>query len=393
MSSRQSKNTKFSKNAMNSIQQSKNTSQKKKVKSNPNQQSRPTTSSKDSFYNALQDPFHPSSLGCQVPDPFPFPTMTFHVHQTTVLGVPSGATSASVAFMPNPVLSMIDLQHSNGLSASNIAVYNTPMTTYNSTVTSAGSAIYGAITPTALNSVYSDYRLVSWGIKISNLQPELSATGRLMVAMIPLGDTIPSYPELANATSINYLTPVFGISNSYLDSSDILELPTGFEVTVGDLLHGDLEISGMYTNTSFWEFKSTITTGQEIAAAQSGDSFSTSAANAIAQVGYKDLTRCKGGCSIVVYYEGIPTSTTNAFQVETIYHLEGTPNFSYSGNNALVSSSKPTSKVGSTAIVETTMAKASMLSNVITWVNRGANFLNDNKDTIRSIGTAIAAFL
>jgi hypothetical protein len=215
MSSRQNKSTQFSKNAMNNIQQAKNPSNKKKVKSNPHQQTRPTSNSKDSFYKALHDPFHPSSLGCQVPDPFPFPTMTFHVHQTTVIGVPSGGTSASVAFLPNPVLSMIDLQHSNNLTATNVSIYTTPMTTYNSTATSAGSAIYGAISPTALNSVYSDYRLVSWGIKVSNLQPELTATGRLIVAMLPLGNTIPSYPELANATSLNYLTPVFGISNSY----------------------------------------------------------------------------------------------------------------------------------------------------------------------------------
>jgi hypothetical protein len=144
-----------------------------------------------SFYRALSDPFHPNSLGCQVPDPFPFPTQTFHVHQTTILGASSGTVGGAV-FMPNPVFSMIDLLNANNLATHPTAVTSTPMTVYSGINTNMAGCLYGAITSTSLNTVYSSYRVVSWGIKISNLQPELSATGRLMLAMVPIGDSVPS---------------------------------------------------------------------------------------------------------------------------------------------------------------------------------------------------------
>jgi len=381
-------------NAQNAKNQ-KNAPSKKKVVKKVNQ-TQGNGDLRTAFYNALIDPFSPDSLGCQVPDPFPFPTATFHVHQTTVVGPPSSSsiTSGAVAFLPNPVLSMIDLQHASSLTSLNVSIQTTPMTVYNSTGTSSANCIYGAVTASSLSSVYSDYRVVSWGIKVSNLQPELSATGRLMVAMIPLGDTIPSVAELSAATASTIFTPIFGIANSYLNSSDILELPTGFEVTVGDLLHGDLEIAGMYSNANFWSFKTTVGNGVPAVGYSSGDSATVlTSASTVSSVGYKDLVRCNGGAAIVLYYEGIPTTAQNAFQIETIYHLEGTPNFSSTANNALISSVAKKSSIGTSVGVEQAMSKASKVDNAVRWIEKGAQFLNRNSATIMKIGSAAAAFL
>jgi len=351
---------------------------------------------RSAFYNALVDPFHPNSLGCQVPDPFPFPTATFHVHQTSVIGPPSSSsiTSGAVAFLPNPVFSMVDLQHAAGLTSLNVSIQTTPMTAFTGTGTNVSSCLYGAVSTSALASVYADYRVVSWGIKISNLQPELTATGRLMVAMIPIGDTIPSFLELQSASAASILTPVFGIPSSYLNTSDILELPTGFEISVGDLLHGDLEIAGMYTNANFWSFKTTVNNGFASPLIVSGDSASfTSSSGIVSNAGYKDNVRCNGGSAIVVYYEGVPNTAQNCFQVETIYHLEGTPNFSSTANNALISSVAKKTTVGSSVGVEQAMTKASNISNAIRWLEKGAQFLDRNSATIMKIGSAAAAFL
>jgi len=393
---KQIKNVKHSQNAMAKIKASnaKNGS-KNPVIRRVNQQ-RPSGDQQSSFYNALADPFHPSSLGCQVPDPFPFPTATFHVHQTTVLGTNAvfGNTSGGIAFLPNPVLSMVDLQHADTLTSVNNLVTVTPFTKYSSVATNVASAIYGAVTPAALSSVYSDYRVVSWGIKISNLQPELSATGRMMVAMVPIGDTIPSYKELASATLAGALTPIFGIDQAYLNSSNILELPTGFEITVQDLLHGDLQIAGMYSNANFWTFKTSVTQGGPTLTTVAGDSASyNSAGSTVASVGYKDIVRCQGGAAIVLYVEGIPAGQPNAFQIETIYHLEGTPNFSSTANNALISSTGKKVSIGTSVGVELAMAKASKFDNAIHWLERGAQFLNDNRDTIVKIGSAAARYM
>lgn len=399
MSAPQQKN-KQSKAAMaainsNNMSNQKNQPSKKKVIKKINQ-NHPQEDLRTAFYNALVDPFAPESLGCQVPDPFPFPTQVFHIHQTTVVGPPaaSSITSGAVAFMPNPVLSMIDLQHASSLTGTNVSIQNSPMTPYGVTGTNSNNCIYGAVVPSALSSVFADYRVVSWGIKISNLQPELSATGRLMVAMVPLGDTIPSFNELANATLSSVFTPIFGIAPNFLNSSDILELPTGFEITVGDLLHGDLEIAGMYSNAGFWSFKTTVNSGIPGTGLTSGDSttYNNSGGTLFTQ-GYKDIMRCNGGAAIVLYYEGIPTSAQNAFQIETIYHLEGTPNFSSTANNALISSTARKSVVGSSVGVEQAMSKASKLDNAVRWIEKGAQFLNKNSATILKIGSAAAAFL
>jgi len=345
------------------------------------------------FYNALTNPFDPNSMGCQVPDPFPFPTATFHVHQTTVIGNTTG-TSGSVAFLPNPVFSMVDLTQINNLVAGSKVVQNTPFNHFGSNTSYAASALYGAVSPTALSSVFSDFRVVSWGIKISNLQPQLSATGRMMIAMIPIGDTIPSYPILSNSGIAGVVTPVFGMDPQYVATSNILELPTGFEITVGDLLHGDLEVSGMYTNSEFWTFKTSVLDSNPVDNVIEGDDVALNlGGGTLYSIGYKDMTRSKGGAAIVIYYEGMPSATQNCFQVETIYHLEGTPNFSGNANNALISSTNRKTNIGSTNVVEQVMARASKIENTVSWITKGAQFLNDNKSTIFKVGGAIAAFL
>lgn len=348
---------------------------------------------RQSFYNALVNPFDPASMGCQVPDPFPFPTQTFHVHQTTVIGSSDANGFGAVAFLPNPVLSMVDVTACNTMN-SRSTVTNTPFTRFNSTTaTNSAYHIYGAVTPTALSSVFSDYRVVSWGIKISNLQPELSATGRMMIAMIPIGDTIPSFDELKNSTLATCLTPIFGMTPYVMATSNILELPTGFEVTVGDLLHGDLEIAGMYSNAEFWTFKTSVLNGVPNVSGVGGDSTTFGTGGTVLATGYKDMTRCKGGASIVIYFEGMPAASTNCFQVETVYHLEGTPNFSTTANNALISSTARKTIVGSTNVVEQVMSRASKIENAVGWIEKGANFLNKNQSTIFKIGSAAAAFL
>jgi len=381
----------------------KNQASNKKVAYRRGYQSRPTPTQSKMFYDALTCPFDPNVLGVQVPDPFPFPTQVYHVHQTTVVGASANTPGTGcVSFLPNPCLSMIDLGQLKGLSGADKVINSTPFTAYSAVTADPANAIYGAVGPTALSDVFADYRLVSWGIKISNLMPELVATGRIIVAQIPLGDTIPSYPALVSALgSQNEISEsIFGIDVAFLATSNILELPTGFQITAQDLLHGDLEIGGMYSAADFWDFKTTRIMGklgqsQATGMLNSGDDVTTTGAQGTAwATGYKDLTRCRGGSAIVIFFEGMPASQVNSFfQVETIYHLEGTPNFSSSNNNALISSTARKTAVGTTQNVEQVMAKASKIENVITWIDKGADFLNKNKSTFQKIGAAAMAFL
>nr|UJQ92735.1 MAG: hypothetical protein [Narnaviridae sp.] len=405
--SNNNKNPKFSQAAMQKInqqnqQKQKNQPSQRKVSQRRGYQSRPNASQSQMFYDALTCPFDPNVLGVQVPDPFPFPTQVYHVHQTTVIGANTSTNPGQgcISFLPNPCLSMIDLTQINNLTATFKNVKNTPFTAYTPTNSNApGNAIYGAVTPGALADVFADYRLVSWGIKISNLQPELSATGRIIIAQIPLGDTVPSYPTLQSSLSGKCVESIYGMDPAFLATSNILELPTGFQVTVQDLLHGDIEIGGMYSNADFWDFKTTkvigdMGTSQSTGQIFSGDDTAFSNTGTIWTVGYKDLTRCRSGSAIVIYFEGMPSKDVeNYFQVETIYHLEGTPNFSSTNNNALVSSTARKAAVGTTQNIEQVMTKASKIENVVTWISKGADFLNKNKATFAKIGSAAMAFL
>jgi len=375
-----------------------------KPKANPNASNKPVVkrvnqqpknkASKAPFLSALIDPFNPTSIGCTVPDPFPFATVPYHIHQTTVVGPPvsSSITSGAIMFLPNPLLSMIDLQHTLSLTGSNVSIQSTPMTVFNVGGTSPGSCVYGACSAPNLSSILSTYRTVSWGVKISNLQPELSATGRLIIGFLPIGDTVPSFSDFQAATLSSVFTPITNIPNTVLASSTILELPTAFEITVQDLLSGDLEISGMYTNSNFWTFKANINQGA--APNLMGDDVTVNGVGSVTSIGYKDITRCVGGCAIVIYYEGFPLPSTisNMLQFETIYHLEGSPQLAVSGNAIPVASMSVKPNVGSSVALENSMQVASKESNVVHWISKGAQFLNNNKTSIMS-GLSAAANL
>jgi len=341
------------------------------------------------FLSALVSPFHPDSMGIRVPDPFPFPTATYHLHQTHVVG--NAAGTGSVAFMPNPILSAIDLGGVN--DATKASLNTTSFTRYATNPAITAYQLYGATGPSTLAGLLADYRIVSWGIKISNLQPELSATGKIIVAMIPHGDTIPSYSELVQTgvpvTSATVF-PIFGTTIAALSSSAILQLPTAQEFAVQDFLHGDLEVSGMYTNTSFWQFKTCASNPVSSLTTSSGDSFSALQATGVPNAwGYKDLTRMIGACSVVMYFEGMP-ATFNSIQVETIYHLEGSPQINSNTNITPVPSCAAQTSVGSNLAVENSMAVASRPSNVFTWITKGADFLQNTANVAGNIAVGSA---
>jgi len=342
------------------------------------------------FVQALSDPFAPSSMGCKVPDPFPFPTQSYHLHQTTVLGTAAGESTGGVMYLPNPVFSLLDTNHIN--DATKNSIITTALVRLNTTSTIVPYGGLGACGITSLAGVLETYRVVSWGIKISNLQPELSATGRLIIAFLPIGDTVPSYAQLINSGMLatGYL-PITGIPAGVLDSANLLQLPTAMEITVGDLLHGDIELSGMYTNSSFWTFRTPLQTSTPFAGSTEGDDV-TQASGVVNTIGWKDSTRMVGGVGIALYYEGIPSSTS-AFQVESIYHLEGTPAITLTSGISPVPSNVCKPYAGSSLEVEKGMNAVNSIEKVVKFVDRGANFLNKNKKTISNVMRGMSSYM
>lgn len=155
-----------------------------------------------------------------------------------------------------------------------------------------------------------------------------------------------------------------------------------------DLLHGDLEIQGSYTNPIFFNFKQCNEAVTYSTTAQQGDLHNiNTATGTVLSTGMRDPTRMTGGAGIVMYYEGCPT-TGPLFQVEYIYHLEGSPTLGSSATTP-VASVPAMSCVGTTNIVEAAMASVAGVRGQ-RWIDKGLSFAN-NANSIAKKMTGMGA--
>jgi hypothetical protein len=275
------------------------------------------------FKASLLDPFNPTSLGCKVPDPYCFPTNTTHLHGNVVTKV--GAATGSLVFLPCPVVSLIDVAH----AATSVGVIDTTASVV--TRFTNNHFLFQATSGNTLNTICANYRVVSWGIKISNLQPEMTATGRLIIYPIPVNQVTPGEQLFENrACNGNQITNLLVDQNTALmASSNVLNFPGAFEVVVQDLLHGDIQMAGTPITPTFWDFKAS-NNNEAYGGFTFGDQFlltGTTPGTGIDEMANSENSRMEGGMALGMFWEGCPT-TGNNFNIEVIYHLEGTPKLS-----------------------------------------------------------------
>jgi len=327
------------------------------------------SSNRSSFSSALCNPFAPTSIGCRVPDPYSFPTSAFHSRGNTVLKSNASGTTG-ILCLPNPVFSLIDLGTSSGSGA---AVSSTGMNNFGGTA----NLTYGATSQANLLTVGNGFRLVSWGVKISNLQPELSAVGKLYYAMVPTASDVPSIGMLGTPVTASAITAILTGSNaSTLYSSLIENLPSGQQLVVQDLLHGDLQLSGQYTDPSFFKFRTLIdTVGYNATTYFGTEVLQSTAGGTIVSTNNEQVVNMGGGVGIIIYGDGFPGSI-NVLDVEYIYHYEVTP---YAGNSSAIASSDSNVLVGSMLEVERGVAEVARTGGA-SWIDRGMSFLNTSVD-------------
>lgn len=332
-----------------------------------------------SFTRALICPFAEGTLGVKVPDMYAFETNSFHI-KTTLLA--TGVSSGGFAFFANPFHTLWDL----GLQSGGLASLASPGGFIPLSVT----GVYGATTPTLLSAVCNDWRLVSCGIRIRNLQPELTATGRLFVATVPTaaGGT-PNYNQLANATGVQPVVnaairlglPPIAIMNS----PAIQELPSSRDYVVGQLIGEEsLYINHQVFHPDFYRFKPSAENNSATAGFSEFDEVivqnGTNLVSAF-QSGNKELTQSDGSSAIIVYWEGIPTTPAiNPWEFDVVYHFETTPRLSTqtaTSNTGItpVPDSAPKSYSGSTALLETSINVANQADNIISLATEAKNTL------------------
>lgn len=332
----------------------------------------------NAFAKALTKPFDTSSMGARVPDNYCFPTAAYHLHEEFVIApLNTGQGQFCVAAFPNPVVSLVDFRGAaQGAPFLSIGTIGYPQVNSLETV----PASYGMTDLSAL-TVLSNYRVVSAGLRIRNLQPELSATGRIIVVQIPIGDEMPSIVDWARGASgtpaqcANFYRLLLGVSAADLDSSAVLDLPGAKEYGSSDFLHGDLQICHQVVSPAYYNFRGLQNTVAAGALAWSlGDTGTVSSTGTLGQISFKDPSRMVGGCAIVIFGYGFPVNISGAplFSVEQIMHMEGTPRVQ--AGKHLVPSNAPLAHVGSTLDVESGMA--ALNANPMKYLTKGTDFLN-----------------
>jgi hypothetical protein len=290
------------------------TVQLRKKRRSPRPRGATPRSPKSLFARVIADPFNPDNNGARVPDSYNFPTTTGHCHYEAQLTTSSSGVSSSV-FYPSPLLAA-------SLKAGNIT---TGLSAF-----SSNTSDYYFTSRSTLNSTFESYRVVAFGVKISNLQPELSATGRVIVTPLPINGPPIGYDFYNGATAaLNFLTQnTVGLTVAQLSSSQMLTMPQSIEIPVQDLLHGDVEFHMIPTNKIFYKFKNLnsqafsstqnmVESGEALYATSTG-----TIAGGVAEA--QDNMNMDGGVALNVTLLGGPNSSV-ALQIEVIVYVEGIP--------------------------------------------------------------------
>jgi hypothetical protein len=299
------------------------------------------------FARALKTPFDPASFGVKCPDTYHFPTVTGHIHYEFQLTSAGGLAQALI--YPSPMIAT--------------SCYFGTITTSCPQFTQNTSTTYFSTRSNVATNM-DMYRVVAFGVKISNLQPELSGTGRLMVTPLPIAGTSVGFDMMNNtAFAGNYITSNYvGLTQAQLSSAAMLQKPSTVEVTIQNLFSESYEWSMVPVHPLFYKFKNP---GNQAATAlttmiESGEGVFVNSTGVVVGSGtneFQDNMSMEGGVALNILGEGLGSGA--CFQVEVVLHLEGTPAISTAIN--AISFSGAESFAGSTAAVENALNAASRL--------------------------------
>lgn len=311
------------------------------------------------FRHALQNPFSAMAIGCRVPDSYAIPTSTYHIRNTISCVTGSGGGFACI-ILPSPCLTFV-------LSSGTI--------TSSMTAFSQNTNCYYVASPTAVSVALTEYRVVSWGFRIIPKDTAFAAKGKYYLAFSPTTNNAPSWNTMETVTASNldvigeYLV---GIGAATGNLGQIVNLPSVRSFTAQDLMRREIQFAGAPLSSSFYEFKGTTdrtnmpwASGQ-ILADEGVFNHTTGLVNATAG-GRKDIASLKGGVGALLRFTGGPADT-NEFDIELIYHLEGTPNVGSATTGGAIVPSSQRVAMGSTHLVESVMSAIHTAGKIISAV-------------------------
>lgn len=268
------------------------------------------------YTKALMDPFNAAALGCRVPDMYSSPSITVHQRGRTTLSANS-LGNFSFVWIGNPMVS-----------------FWFPIAPGDTNTTRIGtSSLWASTTNTTLGAVAASHRCVGNGITITNNQAPLNMTGRIITARLPLGKDFWSASQLAFSPpdSNRVLKKLCGIQS--VNDGVAEQIPSSIRNLSGAAEYSAAELNGRkaycinkpvsprafdfsLTNDNTG-YNSTYTEGDSVLVGISGV--------AIGGIGQTNDNDNDGWTCILVRGEGFPFSATNVVTIDTITHLECTP--------------------------------------------------------------------
>ena len=323
------------------------------------------------FRMALRDPFSIGAVGARVIDSYILPTATYHI-RASIKVTTNSTGDAYFALLPSPCFTCV--LPATGGGGPTIAGLN-PFTQNAQTDTLPGGAY--VLSPTALGSVLTEYRTVAWGARILAKDTATSTKGKVYVGMVPTTDNAPSWNTMETVTGTQTSIGEYTIGMPLNSINSVVNLPGVRTFSMQDLLRGEVSLNGVPTNTVFYSFKGTAdrsgvawNTGQ-VLADEGVFNNTTGLVNSTAG-GRKDIASLRGGRAMIFYATGMPPNT-NEFDVEIVFHIEGTPNIASAGVTGALMPSSMRSTAGSTHTVETLIAAASAAWNLFKYVRDPLN--------------------
>lgn len=282
---------------------------------------------------ALVSPFTDQALGARVPDMNSAPTVTFHTKGIVSLNSGPGGVS-SLVITANPYLSMIDM---NTTTVGTTSMFN---------YAAGATTVSAAISLANMQNAFSAVRVVGVGIRLRNLLPPTTATGRLYVAPFCYSGSQPGPNLLAGAAMVNWQVaeyisvPCTTTSTTAGVLSSLVELPGSQEYTMQDLITSGVEVWLKPVSPEAFTFHNTynFTGGLTGTVVQSSGETTSNAGTGVVAGGTSDTTSCAnwGGFEgLLIRAEGMPFNTV-ALDMEYIYHLEGTPAVSQNTGGGLI---------------------------------------------------------
>jgi len=286
------------------------------------------TGSAEHYKVAITNPFSTAALGVRVPDQFFAPTATLSLREVVTIQNNAFGT-ADCIFLPSVIQPVVSTRGSIA-GGQSLTMGNAFLYAANGTIVNNPTALYGKVV---------NHRIVSWGLRIRNTSALTAAQGALTVSLIPLRDRsrIPQDLSIGSQTAGGagaggftmgeWLSGV-GIPNTgsgvgaQLDISALVDLPHHARYQGPQLSEETFEIHPKLVSPPGLGFRNSQDNkfGMDMQATTSA---------VYVQPGDASYLLCDGWTAVAIGYTGgSSTVASQSFEIEAVYHIEGSPNVS-----------------------------------------------------------------